>query len=218
MMLELGLKALLAYLLGALNGALIVGYFAGGVDIRTLGSGNAGGTNALRTQGKWFAIRVLLIDVLKGVVPPLLFPALVLPGVAPDPAVDREWLAVACAAAAVIGHCYPVFFGFAGGKGAATAVGAIAGMSAPLLLPGTLVWFGVLFTTGYVGLATMLAAAVLPLWLLVRGDASLALLAFTAGLAIFIVYTHRANVRRLLAGTESRWEKAMLLRRARRAP
>jgi glycerol-3-phosphate acyltransferase PlsY len=76
----------------------------------------------------------------------------------------------------------------------------------------------VLFTTGYVGLATMLAAAVLPLWLLVRGDASLALLAFTAGLAIFIVYTHRANVRRLLAGTESRWEKAMLLRRARRAP
>jgi glycerol-3-phosphate acyltransferase PlsY len=218
MMLELGLKALLAYLLGALNGALIVGYFAGGIDIRKLGSGNAGGTNALRTQGKWFAIRVMLIDVLKGVVPPLLFPALALPGVPMDPAVDREWLAVACAGAAVVGHCYPVFFGFAGGKGAATAVGAIGGMSASLLLPGTLVWFGVLLTTGYVGLATMLAAAVLPLWLLVRGDASLALLAFTAGLALFIVYTHRANVQRLLAGTENRWEKAMLLRRPRRAP
>lgn len=217
-MLELGLKALLAYLLGALNGALIVGYFAGGIDIRKLGSGNAGGTNALRTQGKWFAIRVLLIDVLKGVLPPLVFPALALPGIAPDPAVDREWLAVACAAAAVIGHCYPVFFGFAGGKGAATAVGAIAGMSASLLLPGSLVWFGVLFTTGYVGLATMLAAAVLPLWLVLRGGASLALLGFTAWLALFIAYTHRANLQRLLAGTESRWEKAMLLRRLRRTP
>jgi glycerol-3-phosphate acyltransferase PlsY len=215
-MLELGLKVLLSYLLGSLNGALIVGRFAG-VDIRKLGSGNAGGTNALRTMGKGFAARVMLIDVLKGVVPPLLFPSLAVPGVGLDPAVSREWLAVGCAAAAIIGHCYPVFFGFTGGKGAATAVGAIGALHPMLLLPGALVWFGVLGATGYVGLATMLAAAVLPAWLLVRGaPIGDPLVWFTLVLAVFIVFTHRGNLQRLLAGTENRIERAMVLRPRRR--
>ena len=102
-MLELGLKVLLSYLAGALNGALIVGKLAGGIDIRTLGSGNAGGTNALRTQGKWFAFRVMVIDVGKGYLPPWLLPALALPGVPLDPEVSRTWLALACAGAAVVG-------------------------------------------------------------------------------------------------------------------
>jgi glycerol-3-phosphate acyltransferase PlsY len=90
-MLELGLKVLLSYLAGALNGALIVGKLAGGIDIRTLGSGNAGGTNALRTQGKWFAFRVMVIDVGKGYLPPWLLAALALPGVPLDPEVSRTW-------------------------------------------------------------------------------------------------------------------------------
>jgi glycerol-3-phosphate acyltransferase PlsY len=217
-MLELGLKVLVSYLLGSLNGALIVGRFAG-VDIRKLGSGNAGGTNALRTMGKGFAARVMVIDVLKGVLPPLLLPDLALPGAGIDPAVGRDWLAVACAAAAIIGHCYPVFFGFAGGKGAATAVGAIGALSPVLLLPGALVWFGVLGATGYVGLATMLAAAALPAWLLVRGiSVADPLLWFALALAAFIVFTHRGNLQRLLAGTENRIERAMVLRRRRRSP
>lgn len=212
-MLELGLKLLASYLLGSLNGALIMGRLAG-VDIRQLGSGNAGGTNALRTMGKAFAARVMLIDVLKGVLPPLVLPALAFPGVPPDPAVAREWLAVGCAGAAILGHCYPVFFGFAGGKGAATAVGALAALNPMLLIPGALVWFGVLGTTGYVGLATMLAAAGLPLWLLVRGPgAATPLLAFTLALAVFIVFTHRGNLQRLLAGSENRLERAMVFRR-----
>lgn len=215
-MLELGLKALLAYLLGSLNGALVLG-LATGIDIRKAGSGNAGGTNALRTQGKWFAARVMFIDVVKGILPPLLFPALLLPGVPLDPTVDRDWLAVACAVAAIVGHCYPVFFGFAGGKGAATAVGALGGMAPALLLPGALVWFGVLFATGYVGLATMLAAAAIPAWLLLRpAPVDPSLLGFAVLLAVFIVYTHRANVRRLLAGEENRLAKAWLLGRVRR--
>jgi acyl phosphate:glycerol-3-phosphate acyltransferase len=217
-MLELGLKALLAYLLGSLNGALVVG-LASGIDIRKSGSGNAGGTNALRTQGKWFAARVMLIDVGKGILPPLLLPGLLLPGIPLDTAIDRDWLTVACAAAAVVGHCYPVFFDFAGGKGAATAVGALGGMAPGLLLPGAIVWFGVLFATGYVGLATMLAAAAVPAWLLVTGvPVTAPVFVFAVLLALFIVYTHRGNVRRLLAGQENRLEKARLFRRARSAP
>ena len=142
-MLELGLKVLLSYLVGSLTGALIVGKLAGGIDIRTQGSGNAGGTNALRTQGKWFALRVILIDIGKGFLPPWLLPALVLPGVPLDPELSRTWLMLACAGASVIGHCYPVWFGFAGGKGAATAIGALLGIAPVLALPGVLVWVNI---------------------------------------------------------------------------
>jgi glycerol-3-phosphate acyltransferase PlsY len=219
-MLELGLKVLVSYLLGSLNGALIVGRLAGGIDIRTLGSGNAGGTNALRTQGRWFAARVMLIDVLKGLLPPLVLPAVALPGIPLDPEVSRTWLTLACAGAAVLGHCYPVFFGFVGGKGAATALGALAGFAPGLLLPGGVVWLLVLMTTGYVGLATILAAAALPVAAVLvpglSGDlAGMPLVAFLTVLAAFIAFTHRANIRRLAEGRENRWEKAMLLRRLR---
>ena len=214
LMLELGLKVLISYLIGSLTGALIVGKLAGGIDIRTQGSGNAGGTNALRTQGKWFAFRVILIDIAKGFGPPWLLPALALPGVPLDPELSRTWLMLACAGASVVGHCYPVWFGFAGGKGAATAVGALLAIAPAFALPGLLVWVLVLTTTGFVGLATMLAAAALPLWLLIAGLAGqLPLLVFLIGLALFIMFTHRANILRLRAGNENRIEKAMLLRR-----
>ena len=215
-MLELGLKVLLSYLLGALNGALIVGKFAGGVDIRTLGSGNAGGTNALRTQGKWFAFRVMVIDVGKGFLPPWLLPTLTLPGVPLDPDVSRAWLTLACAGAAVVGHCYPVWFDFKGGKGAATAIGALLGIAPGLTLPALLVWCLVITTTGFVGLATMLAMAALPVWVALsdRPD-SRELFWFLVTLALFIVYTHRDNIQRLREGRENRLEKAMLWRRPR---
>jgi glycerol-3-phosphate acyltransferase PlsY len=215
-MLELGLKVLLSYLAGALNGALIVGKLAGGIDIRTLGSGNAGGTNALRTQGKWFAFRVMVIDVGKGYLPPWLLPALVLPGVPLDPEVSRTWLALACAGAAVVGHCYPVWFDFKGGKGAATAIGALLAIAPALSVPALIVWCLVLTTTGYVGLATMLAAAALPAWVaLTELPLQRELFWFLAGLALFIIYTHRGNIERLRAGSENRLEKAMLWRRPR---
>jgi acyl phosphate:glycerol-3-phosphate acyltransferase len=215
-MLELGLKVLLSYLAGALNGALIVGKLAGGIDIRTLGSGNAGGTNALRTQGKWFAFRVMVIDVGKGYLPPWLLPALALPGVPLDPEVSRTWLTLACAGAAVVGHCYPVWFDFKGGKGAATAIGALLAIAPALTLPALVVWCLVLTTTGFVGLATMLAAAVLPVWVgLTQLPGQRELFWFLVALALFIVYTHRGNIQRLREGRESRLEKAMLWRRPR---
>jgi acyl phosphate:glycerol-3-phosphate acyltransferase len=215
-MLELGIKVLISYLAGSLNGALILGRLTGGIDLRKVGSGNPGGTNALRTQGPWFALRVLTIDVLKGFLPAWLLPGLVLPGLPIDPEISRTWLTLACAGAAVVGHCYPVWHDFAGGKGAATSVGAILGISPALLLPGGVVWFSVLVFTGFVGLATMLAAVALPVWVAAIGPSPPpALLVFLVALALLIVFTHRANIRRMLDGRENRLEKVMLLRRFR---
>ena len=148
-MLELGFKALGAYLLGSVIGSLLLGTLRG-VDIRTQGSGNAGGTNALRTQGSgnaggtnalrtqgWaFALGVIVVDVGKALLAVGWLPGLELPGIGIDPAVDRAWLAVVCAAAVVFGHVYPVWYEFRGGKGAATLIGAVA-VLAPMALAAT---------------------------------------------------------------------------------
>ena len=99
-MLELGVKFLISYFIGSLMGAMIVGKLRGGVDIRTMGSGNAGGTNALRTQGMWFALGVVVVDIGKGIVGAGVVPGLDLPFVPTDPEISRTWLTVSCAAAA----------------------------------------------------------------------------------------------------------------------
>ncbi len=200
-MLELGIKVVLSYLAGSLNGALIVGRLFGGVDIRKQGSGNAGGTNALRTQGKGFALLVMVVDVGKGALPVMLLPALAIGGVGLDPAVSREWLVFACAAAAIFGHCYPVWFDFAGGKGAATTMGVVAVVAPIVILPAMVTWVGTIFIIGSVGLATVLAAFAIPLWILLStGTEQGNLLIFTFAVALFIAFTHRSNLRRLIAG------------------
>jgi glycerol-3-phosphate acyltransferase PlsY len=210
-MLELGLKILIAYLLGALPGSLVLGRLRG-VDIRALGSGNAGATNALRTQGKWFALAVLLFDIGKGILVVWWLPRAFFPGVGFDPAVSRTWLTLACGLAVIVGHVYPVWYGFRGGKGAATVVGVIAALEPRLLAPLTGAWFVVLVFTGFVSLATMVAAVVLvaAIWFLVPGDTPL--LAFGVVLAVFIVFTHRSNIARLWAGKENRVRRLGLLR------
>ena len=187
-----------------------------GIDIRSVGSGNAGGTNALRTQGFGFALGVMLIDIGKGFIAPWLLPTMALPGVPLDPAVSREWLLLACAGASVYGHCYPVWFGFRGGKGAATAVGAMLAVAPSLLIPAGIVWVAVLVLTGYVGLSTMLAGGIMPVWQFVsKGLSDVPMLCFLLALAAFVVYTHRSNIRRLANGEEGRMEKARVLRRSR---
>src|SRR5271163_4083685 len=158
--LELGVKLLMTYLLGTVLGSLILGRIRG-VDIRSMGSGNAGATNALRTQGKLFGFLVLLIDIAKGMVAVRWLPAAVLPGIGIDPDLSREWLTVACGFAVIVGHVYPVWFDFRGGKGAATVIGVVAALELRLLLPLLLSWIIVLLLTGYVGLATMLSTVVL---------------------------------------------------------
>ena len=154
---------------------------ARGVDIREQGSGNAGGTNALRTQGFWFAAGVVVIDVGKGMLAAGWLPEWEMPGIARDAGIDRVWLAASCAAAAVAGHVWPLFHEFRGGKGGATLVGALLAL-APLVVPVALAaWLLVVMLTGFVGLATMLAAATVPLALRLFGPDSFPLLALGAG-------------------------------------
>jgi glycerol-3-phosphate acyltransferase PlsY len=212
-MFELGAKTLLSYLIGSLIGSLIVGKLRGGVDIRKLGSGNAGGTNALRTQGAAFAFWVMLIDIGKGWVGAAIIPTLVLPSVISDADVDRQWLAVACAGATVVGHIYPVWYGFRGGKGAATLIGVLLGLKPMAFFPVFGVWLGVVMVTGFVGLSTMLAVAAFPVYLaVVKAEASAALLTFACAMVLLVCYTHRANIERMRLGTESRAQRLWLLR------
>jgi acyl phosphate:glycerol-3-phosphate acyltransferase len=212
-LLELGVKILLAYLLGSIVGSLLVGRLRGGIDIREVGSGNAGGTNALRTQGIWFAFWVVVIDVGKGVLASAVIPHIDLPGMVTQQVGDAGWLTVACASAAVIGHVFPVWYGFRGGKGAATLLGALAGIDALLLIPVIATWLVVVVLTGFVGLATMLATASLPVYLAVAvRPVPVSLLAFACAMTLFVAYTHRANLQRMRDGTENRARRLWLLR------
>lgn len=201
-------KILLAYLIGSVSGSLWLGRLRG-VDIRTLGSGNAGGTNALRTQGLKFAAGVMLIDVGKGA----LATWIGLQGVG-DPVLALR-IALCCGFAAMLGHVWPVFHGFRGGKGVATVIGLILVLWPALLLLPIAVFAVVLTSTGYVGLGSILAtAALLPaVWLLSPGAPAPEWLLAAAVIAVFVAFTHRANVQRLRAGSEHRFDKARLLAR-----
>ncbi len=198
-------KVFLSYLLGSVVGSLVVGRLRGGVDIRTLGSGNAGGTNALRTQGKTFAAWVLLIDIGKGWVAAALIARILLPGVAAAPEEIRVWLPAACGVASIVGHIYPAWHGFRGGKGVATLVGVVIGLDPSLLLPMLLTWFAAVLLFGFVGLASMLAAASLPIYVSLVGiEPGLPLATFGVLVTALIVFTHRSNIARMRARTEPR--------------
>jgi glycerol-3-phosphate acyltransferase PlsY len=218
MMLELGVKFLLSYFLGSVMGAMVMGRMRGGVDIRTMGSGNAGGTNALRTQGAGFALGVVIIDVGKGIVGAGLVPLLDLPFVGIDPGISRTWLALCCGAAAVFGHVWPFYHNFRGGKGAATYVGTFIALSPAIIPPMLLVWAFVVVVSGYVGLATMTAAVSIPLWIAItRLPADQGLFIYSAVMAMFIIFWHRSNIERMREGVENRNERLMLFRRKERA-
>ena len=201
-MLELGIKVLVAYLLGALLGSMLLGALRG-VDIRRMGSGNAGATNALRTQGKIFAVGVLAIDIFKGVLAVRWLPTH-LGGIGFDAGVDRQLLGLACGSAVIAGHVYPIWYGFRGGKGVATVLGVIGALAPVLLVPVIATWLAVLSVSGYVSLASMLAGLglVAGAYWLRPGDTPLLL--FCALISLFIVYTHRSNIARIREGREHR--------------
>jgi len=211
---HLSLKLLIAYALGSLVGALIIGRFKG-VDIRTQGSGNAGGTNALRTQGKLFALGVMAIDVGKGALVTGWLASSDLAGLAGPNTLPQPWLTGVLAIAVILGHIYPVFYGFKGGKGAATLVGALAGAQLSTLVPLLVVFWSVVLVTGFVGLATMLATVGLCLipelpsaWGLVLPWPRELMVVVCA----IIVVAHRGNVWRMIQRTENRAKKVWLLR------
>lgn len=211
-MLDLLWMAVLAYLIGSVSGALVLGKLRG-VDIRKAGSGNAGGTNALRTVGWVFALLVVIVDIGKGALAAGLVP--LLPTFFADPLPSPISVAVVCAFCAVLGHVWPVYFGFRGGKGAGTAIGAIVVVAPWCIVPMLLVWLVTLLGTGFVGLATILAGVSLvpAMFLFGPQPVPLALTALAIGLAGLLVFTHRSNVARLLQGNENRFEKARVFKR-----
>ena len=187
---------LAAYLVGATPTAYLAGRLARGIDLREHGSKNLGATNVYRVLGWWWALPVALIDIAKGAVPVALF--------APW-AGGGPWRGVALGIAAVLGHIFSPFVAFKGGKGVATAAGmflALAPLAVGIALP---VWGMCLWLTGYVSLSSIIAAATFPL--LVRLTEPRAPVVFWASIALaaLIVFSHRANIQRLLAGTENRF-------------
>lgn len=215
-MLELSVKFLISYFIGSVMGSMVVGWIRGGVDIRTMGSGNAGGTNALRTQGWIFAFGVVIIDVGKGVFGAGVVPGLNLPLIATDPALSRDWLTLCCAAAAVIGHVWPMWHKFRGGKGAATLIGTLVVLSPDLLLPVFLTWVIVLTSFGYVGFATIAAGVAAPIYLMTtRLPDDQPLFIYCVTMALYIIFSHRSNLQGMRDGSESRQMRGMLFRRRR---
>lgn len=210
-MIELFCKALAAYLIGNLMGGQLVGRLRGGVDLSKVGSGNIGATNALRTQGKGFALAVLLIDIFKGVAAVVFVPAVQWSWAGPtDLSADVQ--AYICGVAVAVGHCYPVFSGFKGGKGVATLAGVFGA-----LMPFALLWMlgGFVLTimlTGYVSLATLVATAISVIYAADLGLKSPGFV-FALAMAVLVVWKHRENIQRLAEGNESRFEKARVLGR-----
>lgn len=208
------LRLAAAYLLGGVMGGDVMRLLRGGEDLRKTGSGNVGATNALRSRGAAFAIGVLAIDIGKGVAAALALPALPLPPWLPVTPELQPWLPYVCALSAALGHCYPAFHGFKGGKGVATAVGVFGA-----LLPGSVPWMiGVFALTvmasGYVSLASLCGALTALLYVALCGSGLDSRAGwFTVAMALLVLVKHRQNIVKLLNGSENRFEKAMLLAR-----
>ena len=191
---------LASYLLGAFPTSFLVGRLLKGIDLREHGSRNLGATNLYRTLGWRYAVPVGLFDVAKGAIPVLAFG---------PRAPEVPYFPIWCGVMAVVGHVFSVFVGFKGGKGVATAAGMVIGL-APLAFPVVVVVWGlIVWLTGYVSLGSIVAAALFPLadWLLHPARRSPVTLAIDLALAGFLIWKHRANIRRLMAGTENRFGK-----------
>lgn len=186
---------LVAYLIGAIPCGLLLTRFFGGGDIRSAGSGNIGATNVYRVAGKKLGILTLIGDALKGAIPVgfvkfgLFFP---------------EWGVAAVAVAAFLGHCYPVYLRFKGGKGVATTLGIYLILSPLAVLIAFALFGAILYKTRYVSLGSITAAALLP-FLILFINRSNELLAASLLISILVIFRHRDNIRRLLAGSESRF-------------
>lgn len=193
---NLALALAVAYLVGAIPMSWIVARLGAGVDLRAVGSGNLGATNLYRTLGWKYAIPAGLFDMTKGAVPTLLLPGRI---------GSATWLPWAVGGAAVVGHVFSVFVRFRGGKGVATAGGVVLALAPIPTLIAFAVWATVVKVTGYVSLGSMLGALVFPIGAWIVGGSNPWVVPVGTLLAAFIVFTHRANLTRLLAGTEHRF-------------
>ena len=205
-----------SYIAGSTPTSILIGRLTKGIDIRDFGSGNAGGTNAFRVLGWKPALVVVIIDIFKGwfpaaVLAPAFFSAQIIP--------DLGVVQILCGFAAVLGHTYTIFAGFKGGKGVGTLAGMLLALF-PTAFPFCLaVAILTIIFTGYVSLASIFAAASLPLFLMVlppflgAEPAPLSLMVFSLLIPWFIIYTHRSNIQRLRSGEENRFDKAMIFKK-----
>jgi glycerol-3-phosphate acyltransferase PlsY len=182
---------LIGYLFGSVPFGVVLTKIAGTQDLRSIGSGNIGATNVLRTGRKGLAAATLILDMFKGTA------AVVLAGY-----LDGPNAAMLAGFGAFLGHLYPVWLGFKGGKGVATYIGVLLGLFWPAAAVYGAVWLATAFATRYSSLSALVAALVTPIFLWWLGQPALAALA--AVLALLLFYTHRENIRRLQAGTEGR--------------
>lgn len=183
-----------AYLLGSISFAIVLVRVFRGVDVRHEGSGTAGATNVLRTSGKRLATLTMLLDIGKGALAVLLMQAVTY---------DPRWLGAA-ACAAVLGHVFPVWFGFRGGKGVATAIGGFSVLCPFAVLAVVAVFVAVVAATRFVSLGSITAACLLPLAMRLLFHAPDPEVAAASAVTILLIVSHRANIRRLLEGTEQR--------------
>jgi len=211
-MLSLLIIIALSYLVGSIPTAILAARTLRGIDIRQHGSGNAGATNVFRVLGPGPGVAVMLLDALKGVIAVGLFAQIRIAGEA-TPAIFGSygdgWMMVAAGAAAVIGHIYTLYAGFKGGKGVATGAGVAVALAPIPVLVGIALFGLIVMGTRYVSLGSMVAAASLPLTQLVRTvvfgvSVPAPMMWFCAVIPLLILFTHRANIARLVRGTESR--------------
>jgi glycerol-3-phosphate acyltransferase PlsY len=193
-----------SYLIGSISGGVVVGKIRN-IDIRKKGSKAAGATNAFRTMGAIFALSVLIIDVYKGYFVVEYIPALLNN--------DTDTIKALAGIMCILGHAYPIYFKFKGGKGVGTALGAL--IAFPKLLPiigiAFTSWIIILIITGYVGLSSMLATLSVPmLYILTKKTICDELGISSLVIALFIIFTHRENIKRMINGTENRFEKIMI--------
>ena len=215
---------IVAYLLGAIPSALVIGKLFFGIDIREKGSGNMGSTNTFRTIGWKAGIAVQTLDILKGVAA-VVVARIVFSGNLPFPNMtpfeDITIVSVIAWIAAVIGHVWTVFGKFRGGKGINTALGMLIAITPIEVAIAIGIFVLVLLASGYVSLGSMIAAASLPTTMFVRHtifgveiQGYHTLLFFIIGLAGFLIFTHRSNIQRLLRGSENRFNKFWLFRKS----
>jgi len=197
-----------SYLLGSVPFGYLAGRLAG-IDIRKVGSGNVGATNVVRVLGKRYGYPVFALDFLKGF-GAVLISMLAAPG-KPPAWNSSEIFGILAAMSSVLGHLYPPWLKFKGGKGVATSAGALLALAPVATLIGVAIWIIVFWLTGYVSLASMIAAVILPIVILIMGSHDSrngkALVYASACVAAVVVWRHRSNLSRLMRGTEPRFRK-----------
>lgn len=195
----LALAGLASYLLGGVPFGLLLARGLKGIDLREVGSGNIGATNTMRALGKGWGLFAFALDFAKGWLPVVVFAPM-----AAEAGADAQLARLVCGAAAVLGHCFPVYLKLKGGKGVATGCGAIVGVDPLVFLIGGLVWLVALGVLRMVSLASMAMGVAFPVAAAVRHPDDRPFLVGCALLALLVLLRHRMNLARIRAGTEPR--------------